>query len=159
MENSDKFVLVASLDPLEKGDEFTRWPLHVTLLPWFTIPDDRMQAFDNSVKSRVHTYEAQYPAGDTLEMFGPEKNVPVRTLKNIGRLAHMHRELVECVERVNGTFYDSWIKDNFRPHLTFQKDKGIDEDELIALTHLELIWGDIHGNRRVEQVYNLPRVL
>lgn len=157
METSDKFVLVASLETLEKGDEFTHWPLHVTLLPWFTVPDERMQAFDNAVKNRVHTYGAQFPLGDTIEMFGPHKDVPVRTLKSIGRLAHMHRELVDCVERANGTFYDSWIKDDYRPHVTIQKDKAIDEDEQIALTHLELIWGDIHGNRRVEKVYQLPR--
>lgn len=157
MDTSDKYVLVSTLEPVEKGMEFTKWPLHVTLVPWFTLPDGSFRAFDNALQNRIHNFRVQEPVGDKLELFGPNKDIRVRTLRKIGELASMHRDLAESIEQVGGALHDVWVKDLYQPHVTYTEDQGVDEGEKISLTNLNLIWGDINGNRRVEKVYQLPR--
>jgi 2'-5' RNA ligase len=150
---AEKFVLASTLEPLKTGDQFETWPLHVTIMQWFTIPENRFAPFDNSLKNRMHDFAPTVIEGDQVEWFGPENDVRVRVLKNIGALASLHSAVLDTISNHGGTIYSEYIGEYFRPHVTFQGEEGLEENEKRDIRGMHLIRGDVTGPRTVIKQY------
>lgn len=151
---AEKLVLISSLENLEKGDDFDEWPLHVTIMPWFTVPKELERSFINAMENRMYETRPLKVVGDTDEYFGPAKTVHVRTLRNIGALASLHSRTLETLTRSGGIVDSPYIQEYFRPHITYQNGHSIKENQEVELTHMQLLRGDTQGARRVEKVFS-----
>lgn len=156
---SEKFTLISSLEPLKVGDEYELWPLHVTAMPWFSLPEDSLAPFDNTLRNLMHDFEPMTLVGDDEAMFGPEdaREVRVRTLRKIGAFAKLHASIQEVLRQYGGETISPFVGDLFIPHVTFQGQSGIEQDEEITLEGLNLVSGDIEGARRVRKQYRFMK--
>ena len=154
---AEKFTLISSLEPLKVGDSFEQWPLHVTAMPWFSLPEGRLAPFDNSLRNKMHNYKPMQLTGKKEALFGPEADVRVRTLGDLGSFALMHEALRTLVSDHGGETTAPYVGDAFVPHVTFQGEKGIDEGKVITLGGLQLISGDVTGPREVRKQYRFMK--
>lgn len=150
---AEKFVLVSALETLNKGDVFVEWPLHVTILPWFTLPTERQRAFENALTNRTHDVASIHTIGGEEAFFGPRQDARVRKLRRIGALASLHQLALETVRSFDGSVDDPYIERNYEPHVTFQDEKGIEEGQEVTLTALQLVRGEEAGRRTVQRVF------
>lgn len=152
---AEKLTIVGSLEPkklYKKGDTFEgEWPLHVTMMPWFTLKGDRTD-FEQSVGDAMQYFGPQEIVGGKEDMFGPDHDIRVRLLKNMGRLAGMHDVIMANVKKQEGRFrLESLhhVGDGYVPHATYQGEYGLEHGERAKFDRLQLVRGDISGPRTV----------
>lgn len=153
---AEKLVLISAIEGLHKGDTFEDqdWPLHVTIMPWFSVQKRFEPGLVHSLANHMHHVRPQTVIGDQNELFGDLKTIKVRTLRHIGQLATLHTNVLGILNRIGGEVDSPYIRDLYRPHVTYQHGVSIDEDEEVTLTRMQLIRGDESGPRRVENVFN-----
>lgn len=145
---AEKFGIISSLDPIKKGDQFEQFPLHVTLMTWFDMPQER--AFINKLQNFAHEYGPQTVEGGDEAMFGVNADVRVRKLGRAGSLYAMHDDLHKMITDLGGEiWYGGFVKSDYLPHVTFQGDRGIEAGEQCILDRFQLIRGDETGPRTV----------
>ncbi len=155
---AEKLVLVSAIDELRKNDTFEDqdWPLHVTIMPWFSMPLKLEQEFIDSIADYAHTVAPVSLFGDKNEFFGTDefKSIKVRTLRGIAQATLLHTGVLDIVTRYAGEVDSQYIRGMYRPHVTYQQGRAIDEDEKVILQQMQLIRGDATGIRRVENVFH-----
>lgn len=145
---AEKFGVIASLEPLKKGDQFEDFPLHVTLMTWFDMP--REHVFLNQLQNFAHRYGSQAIEGGDEAMFGPEGNIRVRKLGRSGALHAMHDELHSMIVKLEGEVWSGgYVGEDYIPHVTYRGDKGLEKGEPAVLERIQLIRGDEKGPRYV----------
>ena len=154
---SEKFTLISSLDDIKVGDQFEQWPLHVTVMPWFSLPEGRLAPFDNRLRNMMHNYKPMTMTGKQEAMFGPESDVRVRVVGDLGAFAVMHEAMRVLVNDNDGEVLSPYVGDAFVPHITFQGEQGIDEGQVFTLSGLQLIAGDATGPREVRKQYRFMK--
>ena len=124
--DSHEFVLVHMLEPVELGTQFTMWPLHMTLLPWFNAPSAEVVR-----KELVRALEAikslSLKIGEK-EFFGQRK-LPVRLVVNTSELQNLHSALLKMVDENGWNLQGRYTGGHFKPHVTNKSGKQA-EDEL-----------------------------
>ena len=152
---AEKLVLVSAIEELNKGDTFEDqdWPLHVTIMPWFSVQEQFESGMIRSLANHMHHVRPQTVIGDQNELFGENKTVKVRTLRHIGQLATLHTSILDILNRIGGEVDSPYIRDLYRPHVTYQHGVSIDKNEEVTLSRMQLIRGDATGPRRVENVF------
>ena len=123
-------LLMCSLEPMEPGTTFEQFPLHVTIQPWFSVPERMQGAFQNALTNTMHEQMKQPPvkiiAGEEA-VFGWEHAVRVRLLASgLGRLANLHLQTSELIQRFGGTLMQRGVGDAYTPHVTYTKHGGIE---------------------------------
>ena len=153
---AEKLVLVSAIEDLNTGDTFEDqdWPLHVTVMPWFSVPKQFEPGLIHSLANHMHHVRPQTVIGDQNELFGDRKTIKVRTLRNIGQLATLHTNVLDILNRIGGEVSSHYIRNLYRPHVTYQHGVSINEDEEVILSRMQLIRGDESGPRRVENVFS-----
>lgn len=145
---AEKFGIISSLDPIKKGDQFEQFPLHVTLMTWFDMPNER--AFMNKLQNFAHEYGPQAVEGGDEALFGINGDVRVRKLGRVGSLYAIHDDLHEIIIGLGGEIWSGgFVKDDYLPHVTFQDDRGIELGEQLILDRFQVIRGDEIGPRTV----------
>ena len=153
---AEKLVLVSAIEELNKGDTFEDqdWPLHVTIVPWFSVQEQFEPGMVRSLANHMHHVRPQTVIGDQNELFGERKTVKVRTLRHIGQLATLHTNILDVLNRIGGEVDSPYIRDLYRPHVTYQHGVSINEGQEVTLSRMQLIRGDESGPRRVENVFS-----
>ncbi len=147
-----EYLLTSSIDPIKKGEQFVDGPLprHVTLQQWFTL--DHVPAFKNALQNLATTLEPVEIIGGENAEFGPNNDVPVRLVRNIGRVARLHTKTGELIERFGGELRNpEWAGDGYNPHVTYVDGAALDEGEAVTLRTIEMIKRE-DGVRTVEMV-------
>ena len=161
---AEKLFLASSLEPLHKGDQFKDWPLHVTVVPWFQV--NLYRAFENALGNKIHSLSPVQITGSSEivplrtvggdeALFGPEEDVRVRKLRDIGALASLHDTLLSMIERFDGQLEDTtYTGTHYVPHVTFLEDgRGIEEGERVELPGMQLISKGPESVKTVERVF------
>lgn len=147
-----EYLLTSSIDPIKKGEQFTdgSLPRHVTIQQWFTLR--YAPAFKNALQNFATTLEAiEITATEDAE-FGPNNDVPVRLVRNMGRLARLHTKTGELIERFGGELKNpEWTGDGYNPHVTYVDGIALEEGETVSLRTIEMIRRE-NGVRTVEMV-------
>jgi 2'-5' RNA ligase len=149
-------ILVCSLTPLEKRDQFADWPPHVTILPWFSLPEASRKAFINRMTNYTLRRQPITITGDEEKWFGARHTTRVRTVRHLGALSTLHAEALRMVEAAGGEVVSAHIDDEFQPHVTYRQEQGIEQDETVLLRDMQLIQKDLSTQRKiVEHVFRL----
>lgn len=132
-------LLCALIEPFETGDRFKTWPLHVTIIPWFRLADapEAIAVGLQKALSAIHPFEA---AAQGSALFGPRKRY-VALLKEPTTLTE-----VECKARTYLHKKRAWLVDEtttkryeFRPHVTAQGDKSLQDGDNFTVDRLYII--------------------
>ncbi len=144
--NNRDFVLVHILEPVKIGLRFTSWPLHITLLPWFSASDyDELQKqlkklLISHQKFSVETGERAY--------FGYQGKLPVTLIEPNDKLQQLHEELLKLVEANNWNLEGRYVGSQYRPHVTQQVGKDA-EDSPVVIDKVTIVEKLAQGYRQV----------
>ena len=116
----ERFVVVALLEPLGVGTTISRktWPPHVTLASNFDV---EVTAYDLALAVRRagaldEPIVVQFVGS---ELFGPNRDVPVRLVQS-EQVSALHHRLADQFEPMAGFVAEepAYWRDGYRPHLT-----------------------------------------
>jgi hypothetical protein len=128
------------VQPIAVGDTFPRWPLHVTVVPWFRLNDQT----DHIVEGLTESLQPIVPFTATSEMqsmLGPRRNRPAMLLRKPTPF-----QVIE--QRVRTYFHKkrAWLVDEttkvrqvYRPHVTFQQDERLRPGETFQCDRLYVV--------------------
>ena len=114
------------------------WPLHVTILPWFTVIEKSV-ALDDIKQVITDTHSFELIIGPE-ELFGETK---VNLIGQPGKVEALHETLLE-VSANNIVFSKDpeWIGNQYRPHVTHHGAERLYEGDTVtvgAVTIVQLI--------------------
>jgi hypothetical protein len=152
----DRFMIAATLEPVQLGDEFTRFPQHMTVVRPFRFPSVKRGYLDSAMEGMFHDVY-QSTVGGELEL------VKLRYRKN--KRAARHMEQVEygpwfgmrALIKSLGSFRngDRYV-DEFWPHVRDYPERQIKKGERVQFPTVALFGlGEQIGPTHVEAVYRL----
>jgi 2'-5' RNA ligase len=103
------------LEPIVIGTRFTSWPLHITLMPWFTAPDlETIESVLRPVVSLLSPFSVEVGERD---YFGQRK-LPVKLFKPSPQLHALHGLLLSKFEEQGWPIIGRYTGQHFKPHVT-----------------------------------------
>lgn len=137
MEYSQKYTLVAFLNPKEFGTTFNMadWPLHITLADVFAI--ELTAAIETKLttllaqQSPIHLTVGEDATLGTAEVALINKNV---------ELQNLHNKIIDLLE-INGVEFNTpdFIRKGFLAHSTIQKSGRLNDGDKVEITSVSLV--------------------
>ncbi len=140
--NPGALVLVAMVDPASVPSTFRRklleWPLHVTVAPWFSVPDEDLF---------IQFLERNLPSEPSFESlmgedaaFGADNEIPVTLVSNREPFAVLHNYLLEAIHGYDGVMLvNTWIRENYKPHVTHHGENRLFPGDTFMVRSLTLV--------------------
>jgi len=122
------------------GDQFSDWPLHITLVPWFRtdVAKDILISDANKLLAEHKTFKLTVKGEDK---FGKRKSKLVNLIEDNSELIPLEKDLRQLLKG-----YSSWIVDestrqklNFRPHISVQKSERVYEGDELKINAVYLV--------------------
>ncbi len=146
-----QLIILACLDPVELG-VMKRFPRHLTLVPWFSLPLGDIDGLKNELASAAgHIRPVALTGGDATD-FGESGEARVRLLKDVTAVKLAHLSLLNLVKNFGGRLRsDQYCGDSYVPHVTRQEDGWLERNESWTLRRLQLGQAieSAHGKRRI----------
>ncbi len=127
MQDLRSLIIVHLVEKRAEGTIFARtradWPLHVTLVPWFSVADDQRDALLSQLN---HYATKKTPFSVHIgkeELFGVGMDIPVNLIAEQVPVASLHEELMAIVGRYGKQFRQNAgqflsVQQNYRAHIT-----------------------------------------
>lgn len=147
-------VVVSLLQPLARGERFHKWPLHLTLMPWFRskLPSHEIAQVITGALSGVQPFTATM--GETAH-FGFKDQVPVRVVTSPNGFEEVHHRLLQAfhahpeIEVLDGEHTGN----GFRAHVTLHSYEPLREGDIVACNDLQIVrLADIHPGGATKEV-------
>jgi hypothetical protein len=103
------------------GDEFSKWPLHVTIIPWFRLDDLSEQIARGLTEAMSSISPFLATVGEEV-LFGPRKDRPANLLQLPSPFMHIEPKVRSYLHKKRAWLVDETTKRRyeFRPHVTVQ---------------------------------------
>ncbi len=112
-----EYMVAFLLDSKLPNGSFMRWPLHITIVPWFEI-DDPSNAIEVFNKVCIAHKPFSVLVGEPTYL-GPRQTIDVNIIEKSHPLDSLHRDLIDDLETAQVRFKSSkYIGDNYQPHIT-----------------------------------------
>lgn len=150
-----EYLIVYLLEQMPDGYDFGRWPLHITIMPWFEI-DDPKQAID-ALKNVCKTHKPSWVTVGKTDYFGAKHDLEVNLIANPNPLTSLHKELLETLKSVDAQFpHKKNLARNFMPHITKKSYAKVQPGYKIKIDKIHLIEAPI-SNRltRLKKVISI----
>lgn len=133
-------LVCAFIEEQRAGTQFKAWLLHVTIVPWFRLPDSS-EVIVEGLEQALKTITPFEVVADGEAMFGPRKNRPVRLLKQPTPLSDIEAKVRTYLHKKRAWLVDETtkIRQDFRPHVTMQKDNGLQAGEKFMINRLYIV--------------------
>lgn len=135
-----EIAVLAPLTKMERRDEFefASVPLHVTVLPNWTISLDVGQAgvIMQRIAETFATFDVRTAA---IDWFGPQDDIEVATLEPSAQLTRLHQLLVDGVAHHGTAVNPEYNDGGYRPHSTMQSDARLDIGESRTIDRLAVV--------------------
>lgn len=152
----EQLIVVATPDPVEAGQKFSRIPLHMTVMGWFSFPEEHYDTLQQTLSEQFeHQPVFQRTAGGEADYFGDpqqvaERSIPVRKMLNVETEPWF--ALHALVERLGSFPEDTIYKDTYAPHVSDTPERRIKEGEHVAFKTVALFAKDPSQQPKVRQV-------
>lgn len=115
-----QFLICLFLEDPEPNDSFLAWPLHLTLVPWFKIPEPALPATNQSIAELLT--QPMVLDGTKSARLG-RRQVPITLVDDkSGHLKQLHRQLLNIITEAGGKVTaKGHLEDNFSPHVTITR--------------------------------------
>jgi 2'-5' RNA ligase len=124
-------LICAFVQPVKVGTHFQSWLLHVTIVPWFRLPDSSEKLSQGLEKalSSIRPFTA-IVGGE--EKFGAKKNRPVNLLET-SDFVQIQLKVREYLHKKRALIIDETtkIKRPYRPHITHQMNARPNEGDKV----------------------------
>ena len=136
-----RYVIVYLLDPLPDGAGFQAkdWPLHVTLLPPFTVDIEP----DVLCAELAHVAELNRPVTTNIigkDLFGRHGTVPVKTMDKPDGLQQLHDGLAKLATDLGATHVDPrHLGEGYRPHVSDKHHGQADVGQTVHIDNFSLV--------------------
>jgi 2'-5' RNA ligase len=141
----DRLVCVF-VDEFKVGDIFSKWPLHVTIVPWFRLKASSDQLRRGLQKALRPIRPFRVEVGE-VALFGPKKNRPAHLLEP-SQLSDIEQRVRRYLQQKR-----SWLVDEttmkrrpFKAHITFQGDEHLEKGSIVPIDNLYIV--KQHGNHK-----------
>ncbi len=145
-------IILACLIPEEQGDvtaHFTRWPLHITLVPWFEISGEKLPKFLTGLESIAHNYRPIRLNQAGSANFGAGKT-KVTLIRPTSEIISLHQDLLQAIVDSNALLLsEKHTGSDFRPHITQRADRSVPEDKVITSNKLYLVAKEYPNQRQI----------
>lgn len=132
-----RYILVFMIDTLDDG-EFSKWPLHITLIPWFEYQDDEIKLVDvlnSQIPRKVRMVKGKV---GKKTWFG--YSTPVRLVEPKDDLQKLHNKLLDLLKVAGVEFSSkSFTGPRFTPHVTTRGSRTIDGGQTFELNSTTLV--------------------
>lgn len=115
------FIVVHLVEDRAAGAQFERarlqWPLHITLAPWFSAPDE---AHVTTALSEAATTLQPFDATVGEERaFGVDGEIPVNVIENQADIKPLHQAIIAKIREAGGEFENTrFIDPSYTAHIT-----------------------------------------
>lgn len=154
MATGEKLLVAATLEPVVQGQEFETIPPHMTVIGWLAIQASRQHFLYSALDKIFSSDYYQDVVGAKAAKYGPENDVPVRTLSNVETAPWFG--LHALVESLDGFPEDNFFNDVFSPHVSDTPERKVKKGEHLAFPTVA-VFSKIKGIpiNHVEAVYPL----
>jgi 2'-5' RNA ligase len=138
MQPGDRLVCLF-LQVYRVGDTFQQWPLHVTIVPWFRMPDSSAQLGSGLGRALGSLQPFTVVAADEAR-FGPRRRL-VRLLEPSGQLVTLEHKVRTYLHKKRAWLVDETTKRryDFRPHVTAQAEQGLAPGATVLTDRLYIV--------------------
>jgi 2'-5' RNA ligase len=136
---NDRLICVF-MEPHDVGLQFSRWLLHVTIVPWFRL-NETSEVIANGLEKSLYDIEPFEAKVVGQEMFGPRKNRPAMLIEVPTPFNNIEQKVRSYLHKKRAWLVDETTKKprSFRPHVTVQGDKTILIGETFRIDQLYII--------------------
>ena len=149
MNHFDEEPVVAFFpDRLGKGKAFSKWPLHLTIVPPAHVEVEKVYG---AVHSSIGDTIGQIEIGES-DMFGESGDTLVYHVHPELELRRLHRDILARLggATVLRSMESEWVGDNYSPHITPKPDQGIVmTGEVYVFDNLTIVGRDQASGLRV----------
>jgi 2'-5' RNA ligase len=141
-ELSPHFMVCHMLEVAPECYQFSDWPLHLTVVPWFRVKEEALPntlLAIEGISKRVGSFAIRAKAN---AWYGPQGNVPVTKVEDTtGRLAKLHHELLQSIQSNGGTILDlTYTGENYSPHVSLREDgSGLLPDQFVRCSSIAVV--------------------
>lgn len=120
MSRRNEHILAIILEPYEIGQKFEKWPLHITIVPWFPADDTAgLDKLLTALAAKQRPFSVRI--GD-VEYFGVKKDVAVNIVEPTEPLTKLHEQTVTLLDTADMSVHQrDFIGPNYRAHITCQE--------------------------------------
>lgn len=122
------------------GRQFTRWLLHITIVPWFRL-DETPEQLSEGIRRALTTIKPFEALAGEIVMFGPQKNRPARLIEPTQSLKEIERKTRNYLHKKRAWLVDETTKKQhlFRPHVTVQGKSGLNAHQNFEVNKLYIV--------------------
>jgi hypothetical protein len=156
MSSGEKLIVVATLEPVIKGQELERIPPHMTVIGWLAIQASQQHYLYSALERIFKDDYYQNIIGGDAAYYGPDEDIAVRKLINVETAPWTG--LHALADSLDGFPEDDQFKDVFSPHVTNMPQRVVEKEERLALPTVAVFSKNGKNSiRRVEEVYPLGK--
>lgn len=119
-------ILVQMLEPQAVGSYFSRqrWPLHITLLPWFTATESQLGQLRQQLERLAFTTAPFTVTVGGEAQFGPKQNTPVNIIADPAALRQLHQALLSLTQLLQLPLVNAdYVGKNYAAHISRYEDR------------------------------------
>lgn len=134
----DRLVCVF-LKPQTAGTQFKDWLLHATIVPWFRLESSSRQVAEGLERALTAIGPFEAKAGEEVVM-GPRKR-QARLLQQDTGFTDIEQKVRNYLRKKRAWLVDETTKKprQFRPHVTVQKSKELNEGQTFKVEKLYIV--------------------
>lgn len=141
-ENLPVFMVCNILEEEHEGYQFSKWPLHLTVIPWFRLKEDALPKTLVAIEETAKKVGSFAIKSKGNAWYGPRGDIPVTEVTDVaGKLTELHNELVHEIQGNAGDIIDlTHTGDNYSPHVSVSKDgKSIGHDQILRCSNITVV--------------------
>jgi len=118
-------LLVHMLEPQPVGSYFdrARWPLHITLMQWFT-PGNTLQTLSRELSLAARNIAPITVTVGKEALSGPDATIPVNVIADQTTVRQLHEVLFTVLRQLDIHVSDKqWVGGGYTAHVTQQSDE------------------------------------
>lgn len=139
---TQKYTVVHLVEELlPNGYEYSMkdWPVHITLADVFAIEGTWVDLL-RDLESGLESQKKFLTEVVDNDLFGVDRSIKVKILKNNSELRELHENIVNTLERHNVIFNSpQYTRSGFKPHSTEQKQASLHMGDTIEFGSITLI--------------------
>jgi 2'-5' RNA ligase len=139
------------LEELEVGSVFTKWPLHITIVPWFFYESD-LDELIRQMQKKLTNFRAFKVRVLGQAMFGPAGDVPVKLIEKNENLTKLHASLYHLLLSAKASpEREEYNTASYTPHITVRGDRNIDSGTEVMVNSVDILQDlkDGHMSRQI----------
>jgi len=139
MKPGDRLVC-AFVEPQQVGKQFTKWLLHVTIVPWFRLTDPS-DSIVHGLELALRTGAPFEAVADEQALFGPKHNRHAVLIAQPTPFVQLEKQVRSYLHKKRAWLVDETTKAKrqFRPHVTQQGAETLREGDTFPCDRLYIV--------------------